>query len=344
MDVLNFLTIIAAISYFGITIYTANYEQATGERAALVRALLYGVIAIVFFFALTTLQAAILPLPIEAGVQLPQPDLMGAVVNFAFALVVCFFSLRVVNSPNMRMWLKNHIGGQASYNPDSSVHTTAIVLSLALLSFTIGQLVLSGGISGMAESIETSGISVGDTVFNQVLWIILAFLGIGLFLRRTPQQAFERLALRAPTTGDIRAGLSVGVAMYGFVLIFSLLWAALVSPELFQEQTAASEQIAQAFSTLPLALLLAVAAAVGEEILFRGALQPVFGLWLTSIFFALLHTQYTLTPASLTIFVVALALGWLRQRHSTSAAIIGHFIYNFVLLALPLLFGSLAGG
>jgi uncharacterized protein len=78
--------------------------------------------------------------------------------------------------------------------------------------------------------------------------------------------------------------------------------------------------------------------------LFRGALQPVFGLWITSIFFALLHTQYTLTPASLTIVVVALGLGWLRRRYSTAASIVAHFVYNFVLLALPLLFSSTGGG
>src|SRR5690606_26208801 len=131
---------------------------------------------------------------------------------------------------------------------------------------------------------------------------------------------------------------------YIFVFIVSAVWFALVSPEQFQEQTAASEQIAAAFGTLPLAFFLAITVALGEEILFRGALQPVFGLWVTSIYFALLHTQYTLTPASLTIVVVALGFSWLRQRYSTTAAITAHFLYNLVLLALPLLFGSSGGG
>jgi uncharacterized protein len=344
MDIFNFIIIVAALGYFGVTIYMANYEVATGERGALVRALLYGVIGIVFLYALMSMQLALLPPSVDSDVQLPEISAAGAAFNFLVAVVICLFNIRIVSSPETRLWLKSRLGEQVRYAPESSVHTTAIVLSLALLSFTIGQLVLTGGISGMAESIETTGISVGDTIFNQVLWIFVAFLGIGLFLRRTPAQAFERLGLRIPTNDDIRTGLGVGLGMYGFVIIFSIVWAALVSPELFQEQTAASEQIALAFNTIPLALILATAAALGEEILFRGALQPVFGLWITSIFFALLHTQYTLTPASLTIFVVALALGWLRERHSTTAAIVAHFIYNFVLLALPLLFGALAGG
>jgi len=60
-------------------------------------------------------------------------------------------------------------------------------------------------------------------------------------------------------------------------------------------------------------------------------------LGLTSLFFALVHMQYTLTPATLIIFVVAVGLGILRRRQSTTAAIIAHFVYNFVQLALAIL-------
>jgi membrane protease YdiL (CAAX protease family) len=95
---------------------------------------------------------------------------------------------------------------------------------------------------------------------------------------------------------------------------------------------------------LPAAFWLALTAALSEEILFRGALQPVFGLPLTSVYFALVHMQYALTPAAVIIFVVALGLGWLRQRQSTSSAIIAHFVYNFVQLAVAILAASLLAG
>lgn len=344
MDVSNLVLVLIALSYFGATIYLANYAEVTGERELLVRALLNGVIAMVFLSALITLQAALLPLPADDELGLGNISPAGSLVNFGLAVAIALFSYRVMNSIETRQRLKRVLGGNTTYNPDSIVHTTAIVLLLATLSFTIGQLVLSGGISGLAENIESNGISLGDTIFNQVLWIFVAFLGIGLFLRRTLEQALVRLGLRVPTAGDLRNGVTTAVALYIFVFIVSAVWFALVSPEQFQEQTAASEQIAAAFGTLPLAFFLAITVALGEEILFRGALQPVFGLWVTSIYFALLHTQYTLTPASLTIVVVALGFGWLRQRYSTTAAIIAHFLYNFVLLALPLLFGSSGGG
>ena len=78
----------------------------------------------------------------------------------------------------------------------------------------------------------------------------------------------------------------------------------------------------------------AASAAVGEEIAFRGALQPVIGFWPTAMVFALTHTQYTLTPAWIIILGVAIVFGWIRQRYNTSVAILTHFWYNLFQLLL----------
>ena len=48
--------------------------------------------------------------------------------------------------------------------------------------------------------------------------------------------------------------------------------------------------------SIPGILTLGLAAGIGEETLFRGALQPRFGLLITSLLFALLHSQYGITP------------------------------------------------
>lgn len=343
MDASNLAILLIAIGFFGVTIYLANVSQITQNHTLLVRMMLYVTVGLVFLYAMSTLQVALLPIPEASDMQLPEINTMGAVVNFGIALALCAISVSVISSPESRLRLKRTLFRSAQYDPDSIVHTTAVVLSLALVSVTIGQVVLAGGVSGLAESIETDSYSIGDTVLNQVLWVILALLGVGLFLRRSGAQTLERLGLRLPTAKDIRAGLGVGFALYLFVFAFSIIWAQLVPPEVYEQQNAAAEQIAGAFNTLPLALILALASGIGEEILFRGALQPVFGIWMTSLLFAVLHTQYTLTPASLTIFVVGLMLGWLRQRHSTSAAVLAHFTYNFVILALPLLLGASVG-
>jgi membrane protease YdiL (CAAX protease family) len=110
-----------------------------------------------------------------------------------------------------------------------------------------------------------------------------------------------------------------------------VVWSLIAPPELISAQSAASEQIFLAFSgSLFTGFLLAITTAIGEEVLFRGALQPIFGMFWTSIFFALLHAQYTLTPAALIIFGVSLSFAWLRHRYDTPTAIAAHFVYNFI--------------
>src|SRR5690606_22175089 len=101
-----------------------------------------------------------------------------------------------------------------------------------------------------------------------------------------------------------------------------------------EEQTEASSALAESINTVGLAFTLAATAAIGEEIAFRGALQPIFGFWATALIFAISHVQYTLTPASLLIFFVAIALGWVRKQFNTTTAILVHFLYNFVPLLL----------
>jgi membrane protease YdiL (CAAX protease family) len=158
-------------------------------------------------------------------------------------------------------------------------------------------------------------------------------------MRRNFSETMQRLDLRLPTGGDIIWGLGTAFACLMFIFVVAGLMSLVLSPEMMEEQGAASEQIARAFGgSLLLVFLAAFSAAVGEEILFRGALQPVFGLIPTTLFFALLHSQYTFTPAAAMIIVVGGAMGWLKDRQSTTAAIIAHFVYNFIQLGIAYLY------
>ena len=71
--------------------------------------------------------------------------------------------------------------------------------------------------------------------------------------------------------------------------------------------------------------------------LFRGALQPIFGIVPTSLIFAVSHVQYGLSPATLTVFLLSVVLGIIRKRSNTTVAILVHAGYNFVLGLLSLL-------
>jgi membrane protease YdiL (CAAX protease family) len=85
--------------------------------------------------------------------------------------------------------------------------------------------------------------------------------------------------------------------------------------------------------TVPMALYLAVVTSVGEELLFRGAIQPFAGLVLTSVLFGLLHMgQDGLVSAwSVWAFIAGLLLGWMyEETHSLWPPIIAHFGVNAI--------------
>jgi hypothetical protein len=348
---------ILGLLYLGAVIYIANQDDlqhgvgvaapehreatvSTAASGAVLPWMLYGLVAFTILFATIIAYLAFAPdaaaIMEELGLSPVTIDQAAATVNLILALILGGLAVRVIASRGIRQWVQRFV--HSEYNPVSSVHTTALVLVLLSVSVFVGQFVQQGGLSGLADALQDGDSLVASSlVLYAVLRVAIAFLGVGWAIRRTLPQSLERLGLRLPTADDLRWGIGGGIVLYAVFLVTATIWVTLVSPEQFEEQTSAANQIAQMFNTLPLALILSISAAFGEEILFRGALQPVFGWIPTSIFFALLHIQYTLTPATLIIFLVSLGLGWIRKRQSTTAAIIAHFLYNFVPLVLQVI-------
>jgi membrane protease YdiL (CAAX protease family) len=224
--------------------------------------------------------------------------------------------------------------GPYGFNPASLVHMLALVFICYLIGNTIVNFVLGGGLSGVAEEYSTSGLTSTDLLLNMLPMVVLPVAGVGLGIRRNGRQVLDRLGLKLPTLDGLGMGIGAAIGLIIFATIMAALWQTLVSPETFEQQTEASEALTNSVTTIGLAFLVAATAAIGEEIAFRGAMQPIFGFWPTALIFALTHIQYTLTPASLIILGVALVFGWLRARYNTSVAMIAHFLYDFIPLAL----------
>jgi membrane protease YdiL (CAAX protease family) len=101
---------------------------------------------------------------------------------------------------------------------------------------------------------------------------------------------------------------------------------------------ALSEVLYGGASGLWKAVLVSLVAGVTEELFFRGAVQPRFGLLVTAVFFTAAHVQYGLTLAAVEVFGGALVLGWLRRRTNTTACILLHMLYDIgALFIFPLL-------
>jgi len=218
-------------------------------------------------------------------------------------------------------------------DPASPVHALALVLA----GYLVGNSALTltqGGLEGLAQT--SSAASIFDVIASELLYAMIGLAGVGLLVRRQGWKLLDRLGLQWPTRHQLRKSLR------WILLLLALQWLAAIILQLSNPQQA---EALNELNTLLLEnmdtpaewFLLAISAAIGEEILFRGALQPVFGLWATSFLFAMAHIQYGFTLATILVFVIGVALGLIRQRFNTGVAIFIHFSYNFILGLLTLL-------
>lgn len=341
---MGILSNLLLIAYLLLVMFTANMVQRGSWQMSHIRYMLYGVIFVNFLVAFAAGQFILLGLlPAEETQDLPAIDAGMALLVTLLTLGLASLGAGLMNAEGVRYWAARRL--PSHYDPDSAVHLTAALLSLLLVSALMVVFLLQGGTAGVAESIAAedtveqggSFSVVSDALFNLVMWLTAAFLGVGYAIRRTLPAALDRLGLHVPTPREIGLGALAGLGLWGVAIVFSIAWQLVTDPQVFEEQVQASQALNATINTPLSVLIVSLSAAFGEEIFLRGAMQPVFGIALTSVFFTLLHAQHLFAPSMLLIFGVSVALGLLRQRFGTPTAIAAHFVYNFVPLSLALL-------
>jgi len=218
-------------------------------------------------------------------------------------------------------------------DPASPVHTTALVLLIYLTTTSAGLLMVNQNL--VSSSIELAGSAPAMLIWGEVILVVFALAGVGLGIRRNMRQTLVRLGLRVPALRQLAAAAVMISAFLALDYVTSLIWHQLW-PGSYSAVTRSAQQLFSRFASPSGALVLALSSGIGEETLFRGALQPRFRTPLTAAVFALSHVQYTLSPAILEVFIVGLALGWLRNRTNTTTCAIVHAGYNFLdMLLMP---------
>jgi membrane protease YdiL (CAAX protease family) len=216
----------------------------------------------------------------------------------------------------------------------SGVHATALVLAVFMVGLTLSQVALIGGL----ETIAAGGQMRFLDLWAPLLPIgLFALVGVGYIVRRNWAATRRRLGLDPLTWRQ--AGLAAALAVGIVALYYGIDWIwRTVAPENYALIEGVGDVLFGGVTAPWQGIVLSLTAAVMEELLFRGAVQPRFGLLLTSLLFTVSHVQYGLTPAALEILIAALVLGWLRRRHSTSASMLLHFLYDVLALVIfPLL-------
>ena len=226
-------------------------------------------------------------------------------------------------------------------DPARVVHAVALQYAaylVAVSALTAILLTLIVGNEAALEQLADDAASAGglSTLWAQSLgFVLLGLLGVGLGVQRDGRATLERLGLT--TSFSVRWWL--GATALGLLCVYVIdnLWALLGSESLEQVERLSEALFAPYLEAGLLgALTIGLSAGIGEEILFRGAAQPKMGLVFTSLMFATLHTQYTVSPALLQVLLVGLLLGLTRRQVNTTTSIAVHATYNFVLAAVAI--------
>ena len=161
-------------------------------------------------------------------------------------------------------------------------------------------------------------------------YVVLALASVGWLVRRPLRETLARLGL---TPVRLREWAVIGAGITALWLFNAgSEWVQKAAfPALWTEDQKFIQSLAQVMGPGQM-VLLGLSAGIGEEITLRGALQPRLGIVLTSLLFAALHVQYSWYGIA-SIFVFGLILGVIRQRSSTTAAILVHMLYDVLALA-----------
>lgn len=107
-------------------------------------------------------------------------------------------------------------------------------------------------------------------------------------------------------------------------------------PQLKQTTTFYAKMFKGLDLELPDILFYSFCAGVGEELFFRGALQPLIGLWFAAIVFVLLHGYVSIRDWKKSIYglfliLISAGFGYLTLYFDIYAAMAAHFIFDVIM-------------
>ena len=114
-------------------------------------------------------------------------------------------------------------------------------------------------------------------------------------------------------------------------------WQIVELPFLFKTKKFFADLIGPLKLDMPQIIIISICAGVGEELFFRGAIQPMLGVWLTAVLFVLLHGYLNPFNMSLTVYGIYMVLvigvlGLMTEHFGILTAIIAHTLIDIILL------------
>lgn len=242
-------------------------------------------------------------------------------------IVPAFLALGVVSFFFLIRWVRVSTLRAFGLKPRSAVHTVSAVMFLGILVLSASIIFLLRGHPGEEVLLRPT-----DPLFYLLIGGGVALAGAGFLLSRDLRTTLTRLDFRKITLRQVGWSLVVAALM---LAVAGLLTHA--GSLLFPGTFALEERYRLNFTGMPPflgPLLMASAAGAGEEAVFRGAMQPRFGIIPTALLSAAIHTQYQL-PTIAVLFVIDVATGLIKERTSTTFVVCVHTFYDLAAYLLP---------
>ena len=212
-------------------------------------------------------------------------------------------------------------------DPDNPVHSLALVLAVIVVGTSAASLAFT---DVLASDQQLPPLALGDLVAQELPFLLIGLAGVGIWVRRDLRASAARLGIVVPAWWHIVLALAAAGAFYAFGLASHSL-SQVITPGLADQVDKSSEHLFGGLGgSLGGIIALALIPGICEDVLFRGALQPRFGLVLTAFLFAAIHTEYAFSIDALSIFVIALGLGAIRKYTNTTTSSACHVAYNLL--------------
>lgn len=211
-------------------------------------------------------------------------------------------------------------------DPTSPVHAVAVALAVVVLGWQIASIAFT---NVLASDQAMAPLTVWDVLSQELPFLVLAAVGVGLIQRRALRDTARRLGLVRPSGWQLSLALACAGAFYAFALLMGALSQAL-TPQVANQVGATTQHLFGGLSGPVGIATVALAPGLCEEILFRGAVQPRLGVIATALLFTSIHTQYGLSLDALAVFCIAIGLGLIRRYANTTTSCTCHVAYNLL--------------
>ena len=218
---------------------------------------------------------------------------------------------------------------------DKASHVHAIALSMTTMILPNLFVFLGVGLENVTGALaagagENAASQLITTTWAQNLgFFVMGLIGVGWLTHRSLGESFARLKLTRLSFKELVIGFGFGLLALVVLGVFTAAADAMGLGDPVVD--ALSEELYGPFFESFIGIMtVGLAAAWGEETVFRGALQPKFGRIFTSLIFAIVHGNYGLSMVTLAIFGVGYLLGYIRDRYSTTTSMVTHATFNSV--------------